>query len=66
MSQYPLADTNKCYYIHAVVDLKTGKTYVGRTIKNPYVRFQEHRTSGDSLGKAIWMDDSKFICGSDS
>ena len=34
---------------------------MGRTIKNPYVRFVEHRKSGDPLGKAILMDDSKFV-----
>ena len=60
MSQYPLAEINSCY-IYAIVHLKTGKTYVGRTIKNPYVRFVEHRKSGDPLGKAILMDDSKFV-----
>ena len=60
MSQYPVAEVNTCY-IYAIVDLKTGKTYVGRTIKNPYVRFVEHRKSGDPLGKAILMDDSKFV-----
>ena len=35
--------------------------YVGCTIKNPYVRFVEHRKSGDPQGKAILMDDSKFV-----
>ena len=60
MSQYPVAEVNTCY-IYAIVDLKTGKTYVGRTIKNPYVRFVEHRKSGDPLGKAILMDDSKLV-----
>ena len=52
MSQYPVAEVNTCYICAVVVDLKTGKTYVGRTIKNPYVRFVEHRKSGDPLGKA--------------
>ena len=60
MSQYPEADVNTCY-IDAIVDLKTGKTYVGRTIKNPYVRFVEHRKFGDPLGKEILMDDPKFV-----
>ena len=60
MSQYPVAEVNTCY-IYAIIDLKTGKTYMGRTIKNPYVRFVEHRKSGDLLGKAILMDDSKFV-----
>ena len=35
--------------------------YVGCTIKNPYVRFVEHRKSGDPLEKAILMDDSKIV-----
>ena len=47
--------------INAIVDLKTGKSYVGRTIKNPYVRFVEHQKSGDPIGKEILMDDSKFV-----
>ena len=59
MSQYPEADVNTCY-IDAIVDLKTGKTYVGRTINNSYVGFVEHRKYGDPLGKATLMDDSKF------
>ena len=60
MSQYPVAEVNTCY-IYAIVDLKTGKTYVGRTIENPYFRFVEHRKSGDLLGKATLMDDSKIV-----
>ena len=60
MSQYQVAEVNTCY-IYAIVDLKTGITYVGRTIKNPYVRFVEHWMSGDPLGKAILMDDSKLV-----
>ena len=60
MIQYPVAEVNTCY-MYAIVDLKTGKTYVGRRIKNPYVRFVEYRKSGDPLGKAILMDDSKFV-----
>ena len=60
MSQYPVAEVNTCY-IYAMVDLKTGKTYVGRTFKYPYARFVEHRKSVYPLWKAILMDDSEFV-----
>ena len=43
-------DTDTKAIINAIVDLKTGETYVGRTIKNPYVRSVEHRKSGDPIG----------------
>ncbi|MEP3682181.1 MAG: GIY-YIG nuclease family protein, partial [Ekhidna sp.] len=56
----PLARENICH-IYAIVNLRNGKTYVGRTSKSPYVRLQEHSKSGDTLGKAIMMDDSKFV-----
>ena len=55
----PLARGNICH-VYAIVDLRNGKTYVGRTCKSPYVRIQEHSHSGDILGKAIVMDDSRF------
>ena len=45
----PVADKNTCS-IYAIVHLKNGKTYVGRTIKSPYVRFQEHISTTDALG----------------
>ena len=59
LKRQPVAKENVCH-IYAVVHLKNGKTYVGRTIQNPYVRFQQHIRTGDALGKAILLDDSKF------
>lgn len=47
--------------IYAIVNLQNGKTYVGRTIKNPYVRFYEHMGTGDMLGKAIEQDPNRFV-----
>ena len=61
----PLPKENVCY-INAIVHVQNGKTYVGRTIQNPYVRFQQHLRTDDPLGKAMLSHDSKINSGSTS
>ena len=56
----PVADKDTCS-IYAIVHLENGKTYVGRTIKSPYVRFQEHISITDALGREIKADQTKFV-----
>ena len=56
----PVADKDTCS-IYDIVHLKNGKTYVERTIKSPYVRFQEHISTTDALGREIKADRNKFV-----
>ena len=51
---------NVCY-MYAIVHVQNGKIYVGRTIQNLYVTFQQHLRTDDPLGKAVLSDDSKFV-----
>ena len=56
----PLAQTDTCS-INAIVHDQNGKQYVGHTIENPYVRFLEHMSTADVLGRAIKSDHSRFV-----
>ena len=56
----PLAQKDTCS-IYAIVRLQNGKICTGRTIKNLYVRFQEHMFTADVSGRAIKSDQSKFV-----
>ena len=47
--------------IYAIVILKNWKTYVGRTIKSPYVKFHEHISTTDAPGREIKADQIKFV-----
>ena len=56
----PVANVDTCT-IYGIVHVKIGKPYGGRTIENPYVRFQEHMSTTDALGRAIKADQTKFV-----
>lgn len=57
---YPQWNVNTCY-IYGIVNIRTGMTYVGRTKRSPYLRFQEHVDSTDFIGRAIRSQFENFV-----
>ena len=48
--------------VYAIVNLKRGRTYVGRTRRSPYLRFQEHvEKDTDQFGRALRNSPKDFV-----
>lgn len=50
-----------CCYIYAIVNVKTGRIYVGRTVRSPYKRVLEHVQSEDFIGRAVRSQHENFV-----
>ena len=48
--------------VYAIVNLKSGRSYVGRTRRSPYLQFQEHvEKDTDQFGRALRNNPKDFV-----
>ena len=51
--------------VYAIVNLQNGRSYVGRTKRSPYLRFQEHvEKDTDHFGRALCVINIRILCSS--